>query len=308
MRTRLLTTISVLALSFGGIAACADVADDAEEAELEEGSDDAKTDQANIAVTAIDFGAPEDAESGKVGVIKSRAAWKSVFGFEAPASLRFDTHWVAYYTAGAQTSGGYSATITRVRLSNTGKTLKISTRLDAPGPDCFVTQAITFPYAVVKFEKPSSPVPTSNRYYRETLVTSCGQACAGGTIVTEPTYAPAGIGNEECLVPDEHCLTNDHNACPQLSPLPPNFCPNGTVMTVPNYIASADGMECSIPSVHCVTNDYSACPQWSPLPPDWCPNGTVETEPGFVASADGMECSHPRVHCVIDDVNACPQF
>ena len=307
MRTQLLTTLSVLALSLGGIAACTDVVDDADEAELEEGSDDAKTDRPDLALTVINADAPEDAEIGKVGVIKSKTAWKAVFGTTAPASIKFDQYWVAYYTAGAQTSGGYSASITHVRLSDTGKTLKISTRLDAPGADCFTTQAITFPYAVVKFKKPASPAPTTSRYFRETKVNSCSQqACPNGTIVNEPTFSPVGTGNEQCEVADAHCLTNDHNACPQLTPLPPTFCPNGTVRTVPNYIASADGMECSIPSVHCVTNDNNACPQWSPLPPNWCPNGTVKTTPGFLASADGMECSHPQVHCVIDDANSCP--
>src|SRR5665647_809296 len=96
MRNRLITTLSVVALSLGGIAACADVADDADEAELVEGSDDAKTDQANIALTSVDFDAPEDAHSVKVGVIKSKAAFKDVFGVAAPSSIHFDQYWVAY--------------------------------------------------------------------------------------------------------------------------------------------------------------------------------------------------------------------
>lgn len=307
MRTHLVTTLSVLAMSLGGIAACTDVADDADEAELEEGSDDAKTDRPDVALTTIEFDGPLDDSDAKVGVIKSKTAWKQVFGVTAPSSINFDQSWVAYYTAGTQSSGGYKATITRVRLSDTGKTLKISTRLDRPGAGCRSTQALTHPYKIVKFKKPSAPTPTVNRYYLETRVVACGQACVDGTIESEPTYAPTGNGNEECLVPDEHCVTNDSSACPQLTPLPPTFCPNGTVRTVRRYTSSADGMECSMPSAHCVTNDSSACPQLSQLPPNWCANGTIEREPNFVDSADGMECYLPRVHCVIDDANVCPQ-
>ncbi len=307
MRTHLMITLSVLALSFGGIAACADVADDVDEAELEQGTDDAKTDRADIPLTMIAFDSPLAADDVKVGLIKSKTAWKQVFGVSAPSSINFTTSWVAYYTAGEQTSGGYTATITRVRLSDTGKTLKISTRLDRPGPDCLNAQALTYPYAIVKFKKPSAPVPTTNRYYLETNVVACGQSCANGTIETEATYAPTGNGNEECLVADEHCITNDSWSCPQITPLPPSFCPNGTVQTVRRYQSSADGMECSLPSAHCVTNDISACPQRSPLPPNWCANGTVKTEPNFVSSADGMECYLPSVHCVIDDASVCPQ-
>jgi hypothetical protein len=304
MRNRLLATFSILALSLG-VAACADNADDAEDAELDESSDESKTDQPDIALTKVEFGAPVDRFEAKVGVIKSKTAWKQVFGVAAPSSINFDQDWVAYYTAGTQSSGGYTANITHVRLSDTGKTLKISARLDKPGFDCLNAAVITFPYAIVKFHKPS-PVTTANRYYQEVRVIPCGQACSGGTIVNEPTYNPTGTGNQECLVEDPHCVTNDHSACPQLTPLPPTFCPNGTVKTEHHYISSADGMECSMPSAHCVTNDSSACPQLTPLPPNWCPNGIIKSEPRFIDSADGMECLLPRLHCVISGAS-CPQ-
>jgi hypothetical protein len=300
MRTLL---FSVLALSFGA-AACIDVEDDAEIAELEEGTDDDKSDRPDLVFTEVDFQAPIAVDELKVGVIKSATQWKAVFGVSAPSSIQFDREWVAYYTAGVQTTGGYSAQITRLRISDTGKTLKIDTRLNKPGNDCVVTLALTAPYTIVKFEKPASPLPTRNGYYKTTEVYSCKLGCQG-TSVSEPAFVSTGNGNEECEIQEEHCLTNDSSACPQPSPLPPTYCPDGTVQTVPNYIASADGMECSFPSVHCVTNDQSACPLFTPLPPSWCASGRVVTEPDYIASADGMECYVPRVHCVIDDAQVC---
>jgi hypothetical protein len=304
MRT-LITSISILTLAFGGVAACLDADDDAEIAELEEGVDDEKSDRPDLALTEIEFLAPLKVLETKVGIIKSKAQWVTVFGSAPPASIKWDRDWVAYYTAGAQTSGGYTAEITRVRLSDTGKTLKVSTQLNKPGNDCIVTLALTAPYKIVKFKKPTTS-PGANRYFKSTVVYSCAPVCSG-TTVSEPVYTPSGSGNEECEGTEEHCLTNDHTACPQLTPLPPNFCPGGTVRTgARRYITSTDGMECSIPSVHCVTNNSNACPQLTPLPPNFCSNGTVKTTPRFIDSSDGMECSIPDVHCVTSGTAACP--
>ncbi len=62
-------------------------------------------------------------------------------------------------------------------------------------------------------------------------------------------------------MPSAHCVTNNSSACPQISPLPPTFCSEGTVVPgARRFVASADGMECSMPSVHCVTSSVAACP------------------------------------------------
>jgi hypothetical protein len=293
-----LTAISILAIHLGGLTACTDAGGDEDVADLADGSDDEKSDRPDLAVTELEVGPPLDRDESKVVVIKSKAAWKNAFGSTAPSSINFGSEWVAYYTAGTKTSGGYSAHITKIRVSDTGKTLKISTRLDSPGSDCLVTLALTSPYTVVKFPKPSSN-PTTNRYFKETNVYSCGSACSG-TTVTESTYVSPADTNTSCEMLVDHCITDDNTACPQISPLPPSFCMNGTIKSVTDYVASADGMECAVTSPHCVTNDNSACPLVTPLPPNWCPNGEVKTTPRFIASSDGMECYMPVVHCVID--------
>ena len=80
--------------------------------------------------------------------------------------------------------------------------------------------------------------------------------CANGTVVHEAAYVPSA-DDKECAMPKVHCVTNDHGACPQFTPLPPDFCEDGTVVSgPPSFTSSADDMECSLPSVHCLTNDF----------------------------------------------------
>ena len=292
-----------LPLATGCVAGGEDQVEFAEEGALDDGG---KADRPDLALTAIEGYEPIDRTEAKVGVIKSAAAWEDVFGVEPPADLDFAKHWAVYYAAGARSSGGYQARVDRVRLSDTGGTLKIAAVLDSPGRTCLVTRQVTFPSTVVRIDRPAR-APGANRYARSTNVVECGgdDTCADGTLVTEPGYVD-GPDAMECAAPVTHCLTRDPGACPQISPLPPGFCADGTVRPGPaRYVASADGMECSMPTVHCLTRDPGACPQISPLPPTFCADGTVETEPRFVASADGHECSLPRIHCVADAAS-CP--
>jgi len=307
MPARLRSTLAAGALALASLGACATIEDDAVEfADPAETTDDGKADQPDLAVTVLEAPAPTRADAVAVGVIKSKAAWKQVFGAAAPSSIDFGTQWVAYYTAGHQATGGFAATIARVRLSDTGRTLRITTRLDQPGAGCAVTQAATSPYAVVVFARPAS-APGANRYTAETRTVACTEdACPDGTIELEDAYVDATDG-KQCLAPITHCVTRDHGACPQLSPLPPGYCAEGTVAAgARRYVPSADGMECSMPSVHCLTTDLGACPQLSPLSPSYCADGTiVGGDRHYVGSADGMECALPSVHCLTTNPDAC---
>lgn len=134
--------------------------------------------------------------------------------------------------------------------------------------------------------------------------------CPDGQVDTTTVFTEASNGME-CSSKLQHCVTTDASACPQLSPLPPDYCQDGEIVSGGySYVASTDGMECKIPRVHCVTTDWSQCPLLSPLPPDYCSDGhIVEGDPTFVPSADGKECRIPSVHCVTDDAAACePAF
>ncbi len=132
------------------------------------------------------------------------------------------------------------------------------------------------------------------------------QFCAEGTIEAVTAFTDASDG-KQCAGEELHCVTDDHGACPQFAPLPPDFCADGERVTGPTrYTTSADGMECVLPSVHCLTLDLDACPLFQPLPPDFCSDGVaMKGEPSFIPSADGKECRIPSVHCVTTDANAC---
>jgi hypothetical protein len=130
--------------------------------------------------------------------------------------------------------------------------------------------------------------------------------CSEGEIVLTSEFEPS-TDDKQCAVEIQHCVTNDGGACPQFSPLPPGYCPNGEVVQgSKTHVPSADGMECELPSVHCVTNDSSACPLFSPLPPDFCSDGEiVQGESSFIPSTDDMECQLPSVHCVTTNASSC---
>ena len=73
------------------------------------------------------------------------------------------------------------------------------------------------------------------------------------------TFSAAENGME-CATAQEHCVTRDGGACPQLSPLPPDFCADGEVVKgASTFVPSTDGWECEMPSVHCVSADPAAC-------------------------------------------------
>lgn len=195
MRSTFQIAFVALTVSLAGLPACAENQDDddADYAEPADGDglDDSKSDQPDLALTPVEFGGPVRSNDVEVGVIKSKAAWKHEFGVAAPSSINFKKDWVVYYSAGLQSTGGFDATIAHVRLSDSGKSLKITTHLDTPGSDCLVTKQLTRPFAIVKFHKPFI-APTTNRFTSETQTRSCSTpaptcAAAGGTCRKSPS-------------------------------------------------------------------------------------------------------------------------
>mgnify|MGYP003551590835 CR=1 FL=1 len=127
--------------------------------------------------------------------------------------------------------------------------------------------------------------------------------CVGGKVVETAAFSDSTDG-KECVGSVAHCVTDDGFACPQLSPLPPDFCKDGkAVKGASSFIPSADGMECELPSVHCVTNDANAC-----TPPAFCADGTLVTETEFASAGSGFECTKAKQHCVTKDSSGCPQL
>jgi PrcB C-terminal len=160
-----------------------------------------KADQGAIALTTVtdDIGSTGTKETRKV--FTTAAAYKAYFGHAAPDTVRFSKEWVAFYSAGVERTGGYKASIERVALSNTGLTLKVTTSLSSPGPDCIVTQSLTKPYVLVKFKKPVPP-PVYVKFYRDDVTRSCGPTgpfCGGIAGIPCPGMGRCGDNpNDNC--------------------------------------------------------------------------------------------------------------
>lgn len=88
-------------------------------------------------------------------VITSPQAYRTKLGTAPPASIDFEREWVVLYAAGTKPTGGYEAHIARIGRSIDGRTMTVETRLVAPGPRCFVTEALTNPYVIARFRKPA---------------------------------------------------------------------------------------------------------------------------------------------------------
>lgn len=85
-------------------------------------------------------------------IFKTAASFRRVFGVDA--GVDFSREWVTFYSAGRQASSGFTATITGVRTSRSGKTVYIASKLETPGAGCATTATPSYPYALVAFTKP----------------------------------------------------------------------------------------------------------------------------------------------------------
>jgi hypothetical protein len=92
-------------------------------------------------------------------VITSDSMYRALVGSAPPEGLDFRREWVFFYAAGTMPTGGYEARVARINYSADGRLLTIETRLITPGPHCFVTEALTNPYVLVRFPRPTEGFP-----------------------------------------------------------------------------------------------------------------------------------------------------
>jgi hypothetical protein len=137
-------------------------------------TDDDKADGPAIAFTPVD-GLTLRSTIGKTEegrVIRTATGFRTAFGTAPPTGFDFDHEWLAIYSAGVRTTGGYHASIERVRLSDSGLTVKVTSHLTMPGSNCIVTQALTKPVAVVKFA--AQPSAARSRFTKLAETKACG--------------------------------------------------------------------------------------------------------------------------------------
>jgi hypothetical protein len=133
-----------------------------------------KADHFSIPVEEIQVTISQDLQvRGGMAVVTSADSFEEYFGVPVPDSVNFDKEWVAFYGLGTRNTGGFSARITGVsNLPNWGG-MVLETQDASPGADCFVTQAITWPYTLVKFAAPD-PTPTWFVVDSDSEVYKCG--------------------------------------------------------------------------------------------------------------------------------------
>jgi hypothetical protein len=122
-------------------------------------------------------------------IFTTAASYARYFGHSPPSAIDWSTEWVAYYSAGVQSSGGFEASFTLIGSYPAlwPETLVLSTNLAAPGDGCFVTAALTPAYALVKFRRPTERVRIA-RIYRSTSVVSCEETPCGNTTCGQGYY------------------------------------------------------------------------------------------------------------------------
>lgn len=116
---------------------------------------------------ADNIGSAGKAETRKT--FSSRSGYRSYFGHNPPPGVNFAIEWVVFYSAGVRNTGGYRASIDNISTSTSGLTLRVTTVLRSPGPGSRVTMALTKPYVLVKFRRPT-PTPYYVHYYRDDVV------------------------------------------------------------------------------------------------------------------------------------------
>ncbi|HKU43689.1 MAG TPA: protease complex subunit PrcB family protein [Polyangiales bacterium] len=103
-------------------------------------------------------------------VIRSARQYERLLGHAPPADAGFDDGAiVVLYDAGVKRTGGYTASIQSIEA--TRSTLIVTTRLESPGQNCAVTDALTHPYALVKLERPRGV--NRVRFERDDVVRDC---------------------------------------------------------------------------------------------------------------------------------------
>lgn len=142
--------------------------------------------------------------------IASKTQYQLVFGHAAPSSVNFAAgDRIAFYSAGVRPTGGYDASFSLVRRVNSE--LRIRTHLDAPGAGCFVTQALTKPYAMIKFRIAFKPAKVS--FFHTTEIQDCEEP---------PTCDDVTCGaDQHCEMLQIECITTPCNPIPTCMNNPP---------------------------------------------------------------------------------------
>jgi len=99
-------------------------------------------------------------EEAREVVVQTAAEWKALWGQHAPGqkmpAVDFTKATVAAVFLGTRNTGGHRAIVTAV--TREGKDVVVAWNEEAPGAGLMVTQALTSPFQVVRFDKADGAV------------------------------------------------------------------------------------------------------------------------------------------------------
>ena len=171
--TSVCATLALFASACGGV----DTAQDALEgpaAVAPTGAFDDKADRPDLPLTVVaDFTfSPGLGRTETRRLFTSATSFTRYFGQAPPAGLDFAQRWAVFYSAGLVQTRGYAAEVTRVRPTDTGATLKITTRLSTPGAGCVPAGDESVAAVLVTFPKPTR-APSTTRYETSKVARAC---------------------------------------------------------------------------------------------------------------------------------------
>jgi len=234
---------------------------------------EAKFDRAEIPFTTFTDTLPSP-DGAQYKVFTSANAYRRYFGHAAPSTVNFAAgDWVALFDAGRQNTGGFAASITSIRRTDSGYTLKIYTQLRTPGAGCPVTLALTRPYVLARFRAPTVPRIGAVRFYRDDVA---APSCIEPTSPCDTVRCAAGTHCEERQIV---CITTPCNPIAECVPdAPTDPCA---------VVRCASGTRCvsQDSQAFCVPNDRPTCEAMLCAPGSVCVN-----------TASGGQC-RPTLTC-----------
>jgi hypothetical protein len=182
-RSLLFQTLFLTAVSVS-LSACTDDETLVDNGDTEIASaDEALQKSAAIAFTSVDDDEIDPEVKPESVVITTASAYRKHFGHRAP-DVDFPREWVAYYSAGLQTSDGHVATIRNLAVR--GTRLEVTTSLESPGAACETHALPEVPHVLVKFRAPS-PRPQMATFERADSLHDCTAPTppTGGTVAAD---------------------------------------------------------------------------------------------------------------------------
>ncbi len=197
-------------------------------------------------------------------IIRKKSEFVEFFGTQPPAGLNFNKSWLLHYSMGVQNTGGYEATFVGVEREGSGANahLLIRSNDQNPGPNCFVTQALTNPQVAVKIPKQSKNIPITHA--NTATFTDCGTVqnwcatalCETGQVCDEFTDACV----EEPFCPKVKCA-NGYSCSEELDQCIGRLCDPEDADSCPA------NFEC-LNQIQCITQPCPGEFRCEPAPPE----------------------------------------